>query len=446
MNQSIKLNTLAITLLYVFVSGCKTTAQTSLTLEIEPHTVADAPAVQSFATGLTSDGKWLIIGGRTDGLHKRRPFEAFLQRDNNTHAFIIDPVQKKSWQASLEVLPSALFEQLQATNQQYVQRENTLYIIGGYGYSATKGDHTTYANLTAITVDQLAHAIINNKDITPFFRQLTHEKLAVTGGGLGLLNTTFYLCGGQYFEGRYNPMGPDHGPGFTQEYTNEIRTFKIEDTGTTLAITNYQALNDKDHLHRRDYNLVPQFFADGEKGFTMFSGVFRYDSNTPWLNTVDVVNNSYQVNNDFKQLLSQYHSAKVPLYNEDTGEMMTVFFGGLSQFQYNEQGALVEDINVPFVKTISMVTRSKDGSMNETELPIKLPAFLGAGATFIPVTTKKLYIDHEIVDLKKLNRDKTLIGYLYGGIESTGANVFFSNSAKTSGATNTIFKVYLTKH
>ena len=71
--------------------------------------------------------------------------------------------------------------------------------------------------------------IINGEAITSFFRQISHPKMAVTGGYVGYLDSVVYLAGGQYFEGRYNPMGPDHGPGFTQEYTNEIRKFKIED-------------------------------------------------------------------------------------------------------------------------------------------------------------------------------------------------------------------------
>ncbi len=441
-----KLKILFTLLLTLTLLRCSTSAQEPFTIQIEPFTINNAPGIQSYSLAKTSDGKWLIIGGRIDGLHKRRPFEAFLKRENNTSAFVIDPIQNKTWEADLSVLPVSIFEQLQSTNQEFQQRGNTLYVIGGYGYSETKRNHITYPNLTAIDVDGLASAIIDDLDISNFFRQITNPKLAVTGGQLGLLEDTFYLCGGQYFEGRYNPMGPNHGPGFVQEYTNEIRKCKINDDGKNLAISGYSSEKDSEKLHRRDYNMVPQIFPDATKGFTMFSGVFQYNANIPWLNTVDVSHSGFKVNDDFNQYLSQYHSAKVPIYDVKKNEMSTVFFGGLSQFQFNESGELVKDNEVPFVKTISMVTRNSDGTMVEKDLGVKMPAFLGSGAEFIPISNDTMYLDNEIVNFEVLKNGKNLIGYIYGGIESSSENIFFRNTGNQSIASNQAFKVYLVKN
>lgn len=440
-----KLNIFFALLLAYTLLSCNSSTQEQFTIQIEPLSINEVPGLQSYSLGKTSDGKWLVLGGRIDGLHKRRPFEAFLKTENNTSVFVIDPEANKTWKTDLNVLTASIFEQLQSTNQEFQQRGNTLYVIGGYGYSDTKSDHTTYPNLTAIDIDGLSNAIIERSNISSFFRQIEDANLAVTGGQLGLLNDTFYLCGGQSFEGRYNPMGPNHGPGFTQEYTNEIRTFKINDDGTSLSIEDYTATNDGQNLHRRDYNMVPQIFPDGIKGFTMFSGVFQYDANIPWLNTVDVKEDGHKVNNDFNQLLSQYHSAKVPIYDPETKEMSTVFFGGLSQFQFDEAGELVEDIEVPFVKTISMVTRNPDGSMVEKDLGIKMPAFLGSGAEFIPASNEAIYLENDIIDLNTITHGKTCIGFIYGGIESTTENIFFRNTGTQSTASNQVFKVYMTK-
>lgn len=440
-----KLPIIVIFLITFTLVSCNSTAQEEFTIQIEPFSINEAPGIQSYSIGKTSDGKWVLLGGRIDGLHKRRPFEAFLKKENNTSVFVIDPDTNKTWKTDLNVLPDPIFEQLQSTNQEHQQKDHTLYIIGGYGYSETKGNHITYPNLIAIDVDGLAKAIINKTDISSYFRQITDRNLAVTGGQLGLLNDTFYLCGGQYFEGRYNPMGPNHGPGFTQEYTNEIRKFKIKDDGVTLVITNYTSEKDSQNLHRRDYNMVPQIFPDTTQGFTMFSGVFQYNANIPWLNSVDVTASGYKVNSDFNQYLSQYHSAKVPVYNSEKNEMMTIFFGGLSQYQYDEKGNLIKDDQVPFVKTISMVTRYSDGSMTEKDLGIKMPAFLGSGAEFIPVSDKSIYLENGIVNLAYLKQEKTLIGYIYGGIESASENIFFRNNGTQSTASHQAFKIYITK-
>ena len=420
-------------------------AQDQFTVQIEPLIITNAPNVHSYSWGKTTDGKWIILGGRIDGLHQRQPFAAFLENDNNKSVYVVDPVANQTWSTSISVLPASLFEQLQSTNQEFEQRGNTLYIIGGYGFSATQNDHITYDKLTAIDVDGLANAVINNTDITSFFRQIANTNLAVTGGHLGLLNDVFYLCGGQYFEGRYNPMGPNNGPGFIQNYTDEIRTFEISDDGTNLSVVNYTAQNDANNLHRRDYNMAPQIFPDGTEGFTMFSGVFQHTANLPWLNSVDVTPSGYTVNNTFNQYLSQYHSAKIPVFDTSNNIMHTLFFGGISQYKLDANDNLIQDDNVPFVKTISKVTRFSDGSMIESSLDIEMPTFLGSGAEFIPLETSAIFSVNGILDINSLPDGVTQVGYIFGGIESTQENIFFINNGTQSSASNLAFKVFINK-
>ncbi|ARV15546.1 T9SS type A sorting domain-containing protein [Polaribacter sp. SA4-12] len=420
-------------------------SQDQFTVEIEPLIIADAPSVHSFSWAKTTDGKWIIIEGRVDGLHQRQPNAAFQEKDNNKSVYVIDPVANKTWSTTISVLQASIFEQLQATNQEFYQKENTLYIIGGYGFSTTEDDHVTYDKLTAVDVDGLSNAVINGTTITPFFRQITNTNFAVTGGQLGFLNEVFYLCGGQYFKGQYNPLGPDNGPGFIQSYTDEIRTFQINDDGTNLSIINYLAQNDSDNLHRRDYNMAPQIFPDGSEGFTMFSGVFQHSANLPWLNSVDVSGSGYTVNTTFNQYLSQYHSAKIPVYDTDNNAMHTLFFGGISQYKLDTNGNLIKDDNVPFVKTISKVSRFSDGSMVESSLGIEMPTLLGTGAEFIPLQNNSNYLTEEIVDINNLQEGKTLVGYIFGGIESTQENIFFINDGTQSSASSLAFKVFINK-
>ena len=420
-------------------------SQEQFSVQIEPLTITNAPNVHSFSWGKTSDGKWIIIGGRIDGLHQRQPFSSFLENDNNKNVFVVDPINNQTWSASLSVLTASIYEQLQATNQEFFQRGNTLYIIGGYGFSASQNDHVTYDKLTAINVDNLANAVINNQSITSFFRQISNPNLAVTGGQLGLLNDVFYLCGGQYFKGKYNPQGPNNATGFTQIYTEEIRTFQIIDDGTNLSITNYSAQKDSNNLHRRDYNMAPQIFPDGSHGFTMFSGVFQHAVNLPWLNSVDVSLIGYTVNTTFNQYLSQYHSAKIPVFDSANNTMHTLFFGGMSQYKLDANNNLIRDDNVPFVNTISKVSRFSDGSMLESILDIKMPTLVGSGAEFIPIHNSSFYMNDEILDINKLPNETTLIGYIFGGIESSQENIFFINNGTPSSASNLAFKVFINK-
>ncbi|AUC81428.1 T9SS type A sorting domain-containing protein [Lacinutrix sp. Bg11-31] len=434
-----------IILLFCLVLTNESIAQDQFIVQIEPLTIPNAPNVHSFSWGQTSDGKWIIIGGRTEGLHQRQPFAAFQENDNNKNVYVIDPVTNQTWSTTISTLQASMFEQLQSTNQEFVQRGNTLYVIGGYGFSTTQNDHITYNKLTAIDVDGLANAVINSTSIISFFRQISNTNLAVTGGQLGILNNVFYLCGGQYFEGRYNPTGPGNGPGFIQNYTDEIRTFEINDDGTNLSIINYSAQNDTNNLHRRDYNMSPQIFPNGTEGFTMFSGVFQHTANLPWLNTVDVTASGFTVNNTFNQYLSQYHSAKIPIYDTSNNIMHTLFFGGMSQYKLDTNNNLIQDDNVPFVKTISKVSRFSDGTMSESSLGIEMPTLLGTGAEFIPLNNSSNYLTNEILDINNLQEGITLVGYIFGGIESTQENIFFINDGTQSSASNLAFKVFINK-
>ncbi|MCB9205682.1 MAG: T9SS type A sorting domain-containing protein, partial [Flavobacteriales bacterium] len=222
--------------------------------------------------------------------------------------------------------------------------------------------------------------------------------------------------------------------------------FNIEDDGTTLNITNYSETVDAANLHRRDYNMVAQVFPNGEHGFTVFSGVFQPDVDIPWHNTVDVTANGYTVNNNFDQLLNQYHSANLPIYDQTANEMHTLFFGGIGRYHYDTTtGNLIDDQNVPFVKTISLVTRHSDGSMDETQLELQMPGFLGSGAEFIPAANVS-YLNNEILELNSLPMNQpTLVGYIYGGIESSAENIFFVNDGTQSWASGRLFKVFINR-
>ena len=410
-------------------------------VSIEPMTIADAPGIHSYVWGKATDGKWLILGGRLDGLHRRQPWAAFQSDYSNTVATVIDPVTQEVWSKSLQELAAPIFEQLQSTNQNFIQVGNKLVTTGGYGYSATADDHLTYPDVTIIDVDEMVDAIIDNQSIIPFVVQVEDTTMAVTGGQMGYMDGVYYLVGGQQFDGRYNPMGPNHGPGFYQKYSAQVRKFSLDISGMIPVVTHLTPMTDTVVLPRRDYNMSPQIFANGDYGFTIFTGVFKQPDDTPFFDLVNVTENNYEVVPNFTQILSCYHSAKIPMFDSINNTMHTLFFGGMAQYYYDDAGALINDDKVPFVKTISRVTRLSDGTYEEVKLDIEMPDLVGAGAEFIPVNQ---YFSDEILDYHTLpENSKTLVGYIYGGIHSTADNIFFTNDGTQSYASNTIFKVYI---
>lgn len=406
-------------------------------IELIPLNLSNVPGLHSYAFG-QHDGKWLIIGGRLDGLHARQPFNAFPATYNNTELFVIDVANQEFWSASLNNLPLGLQEQLQATNMNFFQDGDSLYVIGGYAYAQSAGDHITFPNLTSINVPGTIDAICNNQDFTSYFKQITDDVFAVTGGQLGKIDSYFYLVGGHRFDGRYNPM---NHPTFVQEYTDEIRKFTIDNSGNRLSFDNYSTLVDPIHLHRRDYNLLPQILPDGSFGYTLSSGVFQLVEDLPFLYPVDIDNTTIQPRTEFNQYLSNYHSASANLYDSNLQEMHSLFFGGMSQYYYSN-GTLIQDNNVPFVKTISLLTRHQDNSFEEFVLPIEMPLLTGASAEFIPNQTLPL-LEGDIIDLAGITAESFVIGHIYGGIESSLLNPFNSNQTNQTEAGSVIYEVRL---
>ena len=188
-------------------------AQTSFDFDIliEPVNMQDAVGLHSYAFG-QSDGKWLIVGGRRDGIHARQPFNAFPASNNNSTLYVIDPLASQVLSTSVSTLPTAIAEQLQSTNMNFYQDGDTLYIVGGYAFSQTADDHITFDKLTTLNVSQVVDAIINGQSIDAMFKQTADPIFAVTGAQLGKIDDTFYLIGGHRFDGRYNPM---NNPTFT---------------------------------------------------------------------------------------------------------------------------------------------------------------------------------------------------------------------------------------
>lgn len=409
-------------------------------VKLEAFSITNLGGVQSYSYG-QHNGKWLIVGGRLDGLHRRQPFAAFDLVGHNNQLIVVDPIAMQQWTIGISTLPVNLQEQLRSTNAQFIQDGEYLYIFGGYGYSAAAADHKTFEFLTVIDVPGLINAIINNTSIASYFKQVSDSRFAVTGGQIGKIYDVFYLVGGQKFTGRYNPMG---GPTFTQAYTDQIRKMKIFYDGTNLSITHLSYITDMANLHRRDFNVAPQIMPNGQEGLTSFSGVFQVNVDLPYLYCTNIDSNGQVANTNFSQYYNHYECPKLAVHNEAANVMSTVFFGGIAQY-YDQNGVLTMDNNVPFVNTIARVSRDANGLMTEYKLPIEMPALLGASAHFIH-NEDLAYYNNGVLKMDSLSSDTTIVGYIYGGIASTSPNIFFVNNGTQSSASTQIYRVLLIKN
>lgn len=234
-----------------------------------------------------------------------------------------------------------------------------------------------------------------------------------------------------------------NNPTFVQAYVDGLKKFELSAPGQGLAVLNYQFATDQVNLHRRDYNLVSHIYPNGEFGYLISSGVFQLNADLPFLYPVEIKSSGHTAVNGFSQYLSNYHSSKFSAYDSASGTMHHLFLGGLSQYYY-QNGSLVNDPNVPFVRTMSRLAQGQDGVYQEFVLGTEMPALLGASAEFIHLEQVPHYAS-DIIDLAALTADSILIGHVVGGIKSPTLNPFTTNNTGVTDASAVIYQVWLKK-
>jgi hypothetical protein len=397
----------------------------------------NVPAIHSFACA-SHAGKWLFIGGRTNGLHGFHPPLAFPSGGRHAQATVFDPATGQRWDAPLAGLPDSVREPLSSSNMQFHQDADRLYVVGGYGWQASAGTFVTFPTLTAVDVPGLMQAVIGGGALDGYFRQVQDTLLAVCGAHLGRIDSTYLLVFGHRFDGIYDRSDTT---GFhSQTYTHAVRRFRIHDDGQQLHLTHLPASVDSARYRRRDYNLVPQIFPDGSEGYTAFSGVFQKGLNIPYFFPVHVHAAADSVVTGFYQHLANYHCAVLPIHDAAGQVMSTVFWGGEAMYRPGAGGQVVEDSLVPFVKTVSVV-RFRASGADELALADTLPGFLGSNAQFFPAPGLNAYSPSGVLLLNQLS-GRTLVGYVMGGIESPLDHINRIDPAMSSASTR-VFAVYV---
>src|SRR4029077_20211154 len=105
-------------------------------------------------------GKWLLINGRTNGMHGfDENNNNFPPQTQNTTLYVFDPERRIVTSRSLKNRHSGLnqdeIDSLSVTSAQSYQSGETLYITGGYGFKNSINDFTTFDILTAVNIPGL---------------------------------------------------------------------------------------------------------------------------------------------------------------------------------------------------------------------------------------------------------------------------------------------------
>ena len=402
-------------------------------IELQQIAMPGTPAIHSFAFA-QSNGRWLFVGGRTNGLHGFSAGTSFPKQYSNKNIFVVDPSSVQTYSRNIFTeYPFATADPLRSANMQSFQDGNKLYVIGGYGYDSLSNSLVTFSSLTVFDVEETIQAIIAGTPINPYTRQINDNRIKVCGGELFKLGDYFYLAGGHNFTGDYTRFVN------VQDYTNQIKKFKINDNGVSVTISDYSVNIDSVEFHRRDMNVVPAIKPDGVTPYSiLYGGVFKVNRDLPYLNPIYIDGNgTAAVDFTFEQKMSQYTCSNLSAFNATTGNMHTTFFGGTSLYYFNEiTQTQVLDTLVPFIDDITTLTRYSNGSSEEKISVTKFPVLLGTNAKFIldPAVPK---FSNDVIKLNELS-GRTYVGYIFGGIRA-----LYPNNT-VSFPSDYIFKVYIT--
>ena len=431
-----------------------------------------SPRLQSFSFGQWK-GRWVFIGGRVSGYHAVGGRSAeFVRADANRDVWVIDPTVKpaRTYHVAVDQLPQK-FAPVRAhwtsTAQLYFQDGPDLYICGGYGQNED-GKWTTFDVISRVSLPDLIEAVMKGRLPAESISYGRSPLVQSTGGGLmKLADGYFYLVMGHSFEGSYTAFegqGERNSSEAAQTYLNEIRKLTIQNpTDGSLSVTLVERFRDETEFHRRDLN-VTQFVTPSGLGFAAYGGVFTPQTQVSYSKPIYGLTQARPaVDSSFDQKMNAYTCALLLMYSETARAMYTTFFGGISRFSWNpvqhvyeenartgNKGESVYLDGLQWSDQISTIQKS-GGETIETVHAQPLPGFIGAGAVFIPADeVPRARPDTDILAFDSLQKKKTFVGYIYGGIRAypyqfpyLKTSPPYNSGAVPSKASDVILKVYV---
>ncbi|KXK56835.1 MAG: hypothetical protein IPM61_00725 [Chlorobi bacterium] len=436
------------------------------TIEFVPKTLSGPPlpALQGYHAFVNRDGRWLVVGGRGQGLHTfmQAPATNFIDSLSNHFLWVIDPESGKYWSFDVASLADTLSAPLSSTTAQacYDPATDLVYLIGGYGWLADGSNMKTFNTIISFPLGKMVDAVAQSSPDPVAIRGLIKfgqdDRFAVTGGELFQLGGSFYLVFGQVFNGQYRAFGGSD-TGFYQQYTSQVRRFTLNPN--TLKILSYGATTDS-AFHRRDGNIVASIDpATGAERIAAFGGVFQPGIIGGYQQPVYINSKGFAtVDTTVAQKFSAYECPVIAIYDSSGGAIYHTFFGGISHYYYHqtdsqrvvfklatEQG---RNDGLPFIGDISVFRQGSDGKYGEYFLPTATPgdSLVGASIPFIPSIknfTSGIAYPNGVLKLNALPAGKrTLIGYIYGGILAYNPLPVVPNTG--TKAVNHLYEVYLT--
>ncbi|MCB0549143.1 MAG: hypothetical protein KDD19_16310 [Phaeodactylibacter sp.] len=239
MNRSVALATVLI------FSMASLSAQTIR--ELPPRAYELYPTLEDmygYAVGKYKD--YLLIFG---GSIRSEADEKYANDFPNLDILMIDFRRNRAAAYTSGNLDGLLRDQISSTGMAYHQDGNTLYLLGGYGFSESNGQFITFPYLTAIDLQATVEALLDGKNPVANFFQICDERMAIFDATMDYDGEEFFLINGK---SAYKLEPFSDTPVYVEEpFTGQARSFRLKGAKESLEISQFQTWYDLEGF--RDY-------------------------------------------------------------------------------------------------------------------------------------------------------------------------------------------------
>ena len=186
-----------------------------------------------YAVGKYQD-YYLIFGG---SINSDVP-EQYPRGFPNLEILLIDLQKSRASAYTSASLEGTLAEQMNATGLSYYQKDNILYLLGGYGFSESNDKFITFPYITAIDLQATVESLQRGENPVANFFQLCDERLAIFEGVFDYNGDEFFIINGKTAY-KLRPFAED-AEYIEQSLNGEAKSFRLSGQGINIELKDFQ--------------------------------------------------------------------------------------------------------------------------------------------------------------------------------------------------------------
>ena len=198
------------------------------------------------------DQRAIIFGGRI----RNENTEFYSEDYPNTEVILIDYAKKQAAAYSCYIFEGTLGQQMSAYGTAYYQKDSILYFMGGYAFNDSNKNFETYPYLSRMNIPLTLKEMEKGVQYGAYITQVCDQRIALFDAIIDSNGDEFFLLDGKNAEKR-NVL-QENPKYYEEDFTNEVRTFRILDHSKHLKIEDFNVWYDLQSFFDQYQELTPE--------------------------------------------------------------------------------------------------------------------------------------------------------------------------------------------